>query len=251
MENKVGSVGFISLLFPFLMPMALIKVDPDTGREVRDENGLCIVCKPGEPGEFVGRIIRFDPARDFQGYVGDASATKKKIICDVKRKGDSFFRSGDILVMDELGWLSFKDRTGDTFRWKGENVSSAEVEATVSNVVQLRDAVVYGVSIPGVEGRAGMAAIHDPSDAVNLGSLALALKEQLPSFARPLFVRLVADSLDLTGTFKMKKVKLQSEGFDPEVTAPDRTYFLNPSSGQYQLIDKDLFSRIVNGEIRI
>ena len=225
-------------------------MDAESGHPLRDQNGLCVPCKPGEPGEFVGKIIRSDPSRDFQGYVSDAEATKKKILRDVRSKGDLYFRSGDILVMDDLGWLYFRDRTGDTFRWKGENVSSAEVEATVSNVVQLRDAVVYGVEIPGIEGRAGMAAIHDPSDDLDLVTLASSLKEKLPAFARPLFLRLVSQ-LDLTGTFKLKKFRLQNEGFDPDSTAPDKTYFLDPSTGLYQRLDHLLFQRIISGSIRL
>lgn len=137
-------MGFVSVLFPSLLPLGLIKVNAVTGHEIRDENGLCIRCEPGEPGEFVGQIVKNHPVRDFDGYA-DQSATKKKILRDVWRHGDMCFRSGDILIMDQFGWLYFKDRSGDTFRWRGENVSTTEVEATVSNMVQLRDAVVYGV----------------------------------------------------------------------------------------------------------
>ena len=143
-ENREGAVGFVSVLFPSLLPLGLIKVNAVTGHEIRDENGLCIRCEPGEPGEFVGQIVKNHPVRDFDGYA-DQSATKKKILRNVWRHGDMCFRSGDILIMDQFGWLYFKDRSGDTFRWRGENVSTTEVEATVSNMVQLRDAVVYGV----------------------------------------------------------------------------------------------------------
>merc|ERR1711962_1277088 len=146
-------VGFISVLFPFLLPLGLIRVDEDTMEPVRDPvTGLCVPCQIGEPGELVGKIERGHPVRDFQGYA-DKEATKKKVMKDVWKKGDMAFRSGDILVQDELGWLYFKDRAGDTFRWKGENVSTMEVEATVSAVMGLRDCVVYGVEIPGTEGR--------------------------------------------------------------------------------------------------
>jgi len=169
-SNKVGAVGFISVLFPFLLPLGLVKVDEETREPLRTEDGLCIPCEFGEAGELVGRIDRGHPVRDFQGYA-DKEATKKKLMKDVWRKGDMCFRSGDILVMDELGWLYFKDRAGDTFRWKGENVSTMEVEATVSAVVGLRDCVVYGVEIPGTEGRAGMVAIPDPERKVDVEKL--------------------------------------------------------------------------------
>ena len=165
------------------------------------------------------------------------------------RKGDCYFRSGDILVMDEFGWLYFKDRTGDTFRWRGENVSSTEVEATVSNMIELKDAVVYGVEIPGTEGKAGMAAIHDPEGEVDLQQLAMGVKEKLPSFARPLFVRFVKH-LDITGTFKLKKFNLQKEGFDPSVIT-DRLFFLHPQTQKYEALNHDLFNSIVTGSIRL
>ena len=122
-----------------------------------------------------------------------------------------FIRSGDILVMDEFGWLYFKDRAGDTFRWKGENVSTMEVEATISQLCGLRDCVVYGVEIPGTEGRAGMAAIPDPECRVDLAALYTGLASRLPSYARPLFIRRV-ERIDVTATFKLKKRELQLEG---------------------------------------
>lgn len=259
-ENVIGSVGYVSVLFPGLLPLGLIKVDKETGQAERDENGLCISCKPGEPGEFVGQIVRNHPVRDFHGYA-DKSATEKKILKDVWKKGDLCFRSGDMLVMDKFGYLYFKDRVGDTFRWRGENVSTAEVEATISNMVQLRDAAVYGVQIPGTEGRAGMAAIHDPNEEVDLTELARGVKEQLPSFARPLFVRLVKH-LDLTGTFKLKKFNLQKEGFDlseirknssgkDDDDGGDKLFFLHPKTGKYEALTNDLVNSIVNGLIRL
>lgn len=112
----VGAVGFVSVLFPTLLPLGLIKVDRETGQEIRDANGLCIRCGPGEPGEFVGLIERNHPVRDFDGYADDSDATRRKIVRDVWKKGDACFRSGDILISDEFGWLYFRDRAGDTFR---------------------------------------------------------------------------------------------------------------------------------------
>ena len=145
-ENRRGAVGFLPVFFPKIFPLGLIKVDKNTGEEIRDENGLCVRCEPGESGEWVGKIVRNHPVRDFHGYV-DESATRKKILSNVWKKGDICFRSGDILVMDEFGWLYFKDRVGDTFRWRGENVSTAEVEAVISNMANLKDAAVYGVKV--------------------------------------------------------------------------------------------------------
>ena len=119
---------------------------------MRDKNGLCVTCKPGEPGEFVGKIVKGHPSRGFDGYV-DKEATQKKIAHDVMKKGDMWFRSGDLLIMDEFGWMYFVDRMGDTFRWRGENVSTFEVEAVLNSALQQQDTIVYGVEVPGVEGQ--------------------------------------------------------------------------------------------------
>lgn len=247
-ENKVGAVGFVSLLFPGILPLGLIKINEETGKEFRDRSGKCIPCEPGEPGEFVGKIVRNHPVRDFHGYA-DESSTRKKILENVFSKGDLFFRSGDILVMDDLGWLYFKDRAGDTYRWRGENVSTNEVEATVSNMISLKDAIVYGVEVPGNEGRAGMAAIHDPEGEVDLERLATGVKEKLPFYSRPMFLRLV-DRLEMTGTFKLKKFTLQHEGFDPSVVS-DKLFFLHPKTGNYEILNKELFNAIVTGSLRL
>ncbi|CAL4059398.1 unnamed protein product, partial [Meganyctiphanes norvegica] len=247
MTGKVGAVGFVSVLFPWVYPCALIKIDKETGEPIRNDNGLCIRCKPGEPGEFIGMIVRRDPVRDFHGYA-DKSASKKKIVENVFKHGDSAFLSGDILVMDEEGYLYFKDRTGDTFRWRGENVSTTEVEGVVSQVAGHTDAVVYGVEVPGAEGRAGMAAILDPEDNLDLKLLHDGLTKALPSYARPLFIRIVKE-LDMTGTYKLKKVDLQKEGFSPSDVS-DKMYYLDPKNG-FVPLDNELHQRIVSGEARL
>jgi len=247
-SNKVGAVGFVSQIFPFLLPLGLVKVDEDTREPVRDPvTGLCIPCEYGEAGELVGKIERGHPVRDFQGYA-DKEATKKKVMKDVWRKGDLCFRSGDILVMDDLGWLYFKDRAGDTFRWKGENVSTMEVEATVSAVVGLRDCVVYGVEIPGTEGRAGMVAIPDPERKVEVDKLYDGLVGKLPAYARPLFVRLV-DKIDVTATYKLKKRDLQSEGFNPEMVGAG-VMMLDVKLQRYLPLSQEQYNNIINGNLR-
>jgi len=246
-SNKVGAVGFISVLFPFLLPLGIVKVDEDTGEPLRGPDGLAIPCPFGEPGELVGRIDKGHPVRDYHGYADDSS-TKKKVMKDVWKKGDMCFRSGDILVMDEFGWLYFKDRAGDTFRWKGENVSTMEVEATVSAVIGLRDCVVYGVEIPGAEGRAGMAAIPDPERKVDVEKMYNGLTEKLPAYARPMFLRFV-DEIDLTATFKLKKRDLQKEGFNPE-KVKDKLFMLDSKAKTYLPLTQEQYNNIVNGNTR-
>ena len=114
-DSVPGAVGFSSVLFPFVYPVRLIRVT-ESGDVIRDPaTGLIVLCQPGEPGEFIGKIIKNNPVRSFDGYV-DKNATEKKIVRDVLRKGDTWFRSGDLLTMDEFGWMYFVDRLGDTYR---------------------------------------------------------------------------------------------------------------------------------------
>ncbi|XP_063902573.1 long-chain fatty acid transport protein 4-like isoform X1 [Zophobas morio] len=246
-DNTVGSIGFISRIIPAVYPISIIKVDPQTGEPIRDARGLCIPCKPNEPGVFIGKIIPNNPSRAFLGYV-DEEASKKKVVCDVFRKGDKAFLSGDIIVADEFGNLFFKDRTGDTYRWKGENVSTSEVEAVLSNVISYKDVVVYGVEIRGQEGRAGMAAIYDPDGTLKLTYLAEGTKKALPFYARPIFVRILK-KLDMTGTYKLKKNDLQREGFDVTKISDD-VYYLD-ATGAYTLVTPDIYEKINNGIIRV
>ncbi|CAL8126308.1 unnamed protein product [Orchesella dallaii] len=246
-DNHVGSVGFISMIAPFIYPVTLIRIDEATGEPIRDpKTGLVMRCKPDEPGELVGKIIENHPVREFEGYA-DSTATTKKIVRGVFNRTDAVFRTGDVLVMDEFGYFYFKDRTGDTFRWKGENCSTAEVEAVVSNVCGLKDAVVYGVEIPGADGRAGMAAILDPEETVDMSSLAAGVTRALPSYARPLFVRVVKQ-IDMTGTYKMKKIDLQKDGYDV-TRVSEKIYFF--TGGKYVLLDNELYSKIQNCEVRV
>ncbi|XP_054711773.1 long-chain fatty acid transport protein 1-like isoform X2 [Uloborus diversus] len=247
-DNKEGAVGFMSRIIPTIYPVSLIKVEPSTGEPIRDEKGLCIRCEPGQPGEFVGKIIVSDPIRQFDGYVNQ-SATKKKIIRDCFQKGDTAFLSGDMLMMDEDGYLFFVDRTGDTFRWRGENVSTMEVEGVISNILGLTDSVVYGVMVPGCEGRAGMAAICDPENVVDLKYLLDEMTKVLPSYAIPQFIR-IRDKLESTGTFKLKKVDLQKESFDPSVVA-DPLYYLDKKLGAYVPLNVESYSKICKGQIRL
>ena len=217
--NQVGHIGYLGVAWPqwfreFLQPLYIIRVDQVTGEPIRDKDGFCIKADPGEPGEFIGKIVRGDPLKEFQGYK-DTTATTKKTMTNVFKKGDMYFRSGDILVMDEFGNLSFKDRVGDTFRlglrvckisqldkipncfrWQGENVSTNEVEGIVSAILnQPADMPTsYGVEIPNTDGRAGMIAIPvKDEDEVDLEKLRSGVTEQLPKYARPMFVRVIKE----------------------------------------------------------
>ncbi|NXD31905.1 S27A2 synthetase, partial [Spelaeornis formosus] len=137
-------------------PFELIRYDVEQDEPVRDARGLCIPVQPGETGLLVVKITKNTP---FHGYAGDSQKTEKKILRDVLAKGDAFFNSGDLLVMDSEKFIYFQDRVGDTFRWKGENVATTEVEATLGLVSFIQEVNVYGVAVPGCEGRCGMAAV--------------------------------------------------------------------------------------------
>lgn len=189
-----------------------------------------------------------DPSQRFDGYLNPLE-TKKKIAHDVFEKGDSAFLSGDLVVKDEYGYIYFHDRTGDTFRWRGENVSTAEVESVMSKVLGLRDVVVYGVMVPGTEGRAGMAAIVDPDYKVDLVALASSLKKLLPSYACPMFLRIV-HSVDLTGTFKLQKSKLRDQGFDIGLIE-DQLFYFDSREKMYLALDENKYEQIIRGEIRM
>ena len=176
--------------------------------------------------------------------------TSKKIGRDIMKKGDSYFLTGDLLVTDEYGYVYFVDRIGDTFRWQGENVSTTEVEALISKLLGLRDVVVYGVRVPGTEGRAGIAAIVDPDNTgIDLSALVQGLKQQLPRYARPIFLRVV-DSVNVTGTFKLQKNKLREEGFDVGAVQ-DKLFYYDVKAGKYLVLDEDKCAKINTGEIQI
>ncbi|XP_042834468.1 long-chain fatty acid transport protein 1 isoform X1 [Panthera tigris] len=267
-DGKVGSCGFNSRILPHVYPIRLVKVNEDTMELLRDAQGLCIPCQAGEPGLLVGQINQQDPLRRFDGYISE-SATSKKIAHSVFRKGDSAYLSGakvlgagcgdggppsylsssplpgDVLVMDELGYMYFRDRGGDTFRWRGENVSTTEVEGVLSRLLGQTDVAVYGVAVPGVEGKAGMAAIADPHGQLSPNVLYQELQKVLAPYARPIFLRLLPQ-VDTTGTFKIQKTRLQHEGFDPRQTS-DRLFFLDLKQGHYLPLDQSVYTRICSG----
>nr|XP_026494423.1 long-chain fatty acid transport protein 1-like [Vanessa tameamea] len=248
LDSKVGAIGFLSRLVSSIYPLTLVKCDEVTGQILRNENGRCINCGPYEPGLLLGKIDPKKAILTFAGYA-DKTASEKKMVRNVRVKGDCYFNTGDILEMDYYGYFYFKDRTGDTFRWRGENVSTAEVEGVISNLVGLKDTVVYGVPIPYVEGKAGMAAIADPEKKVDLKSLADGLKTSLPAYARPLFIRILPEP-PLTATFKLKKRVLMEQGFNINVHN-DPVYFLDQKSGSFTPLTQKLYDDLIQGVIRL
>ena len=214
LDGVVGSCGRIP--FKDLHNGRLVRYDVAADDHPRDADGFCIECGPGEVGEFVGRILELPDsgAGRFEGYA-DPEATERKILRDVFEKGDCWYRSGDLLRHDEEDYFYFVDRIGDTYRWKSENVSTQEVAEALSGFPGLEITNVYGVRVPGHEGRAGMAALvlRDPAAFDGRAFFAF-VEDRLPRYAAPVFVRLTREP-DVTTTFKLRKVDLQREGYDP------------------------------------
>uniref|UniRef100_A0A672ZV76 Very long-chain fatty acid transport protein n=1 Tax=Sphaeramia orbicularis TaxID=375764 RepID=A0A672ZV76_9TELE len=248
MDGKVGACGFNSRILPNVYPIRLVRVDEDTMELVRNSRGLCVPCRPGEPGLLVGRINQQDPLRRFDGYANQ-DATRKKIAHNVFKKNDSAYLSGDVLVMDDFGYMYFRDRGGDTFRWRGENVSTTEVEGILSSLLCQTDVAVYGVAVPGVEGKAGMAAIVDTTGSFECNSFLQKVQQALPPYARPVFLR-ISPHVDTTGTFKIQKTRLQREGYDPRLTT-DQIYFLNARAGRYEAVEEELYNAITEGKVSL
>jgi fatty-acyl-CoA synthase len=247
-EGKAGAIGRIPALLAHRFPAAIVKVDPDGGAPMRGDDGLCVVCARNEAGEAIGRIGTADEGGGrFEGYT-DKAETAKKILRDVFAKGDAWFRTGDLMRLDEQGFFHFVDRVGDTFRWKGENVATSEVNDAIRQCKGVLDATTYGVEVGGHDGRAGMSAIVI-GDGFDLTAFADHLAARLPAYAQPLFLRIGA-SLDATETFKQKKHQLAREGFDPGLVT-DPLYVRDPASGAYWPLRAEDHARIVSGKIKV
>jgi fatty-acyl-CoA synthase len=238
-EGRPGAIGRVPGFLAHRFGIALVRCDAERFEPLRGVDGRCIACAPGEAGEALGRIR----GGNFEGYTDDA-ATERKVLRDVFAAGDAWFRTGDLMRRDAEGFFSFVDRLGDTFRWKGENVSTAEVADAVASCPCVLDAVVFGVRVPGAEGRAGMAAIAVEAG-FSLEALHAWLRARLPSYARPLFVRICA-RIAATGTFKLTKAELAREGFEVN-PAGEAVYVDDRAAGGYVMLDAAVRARIAAG----
>jgi fatty-acyl-CoA synthase len=248
-EGRVGAIGRIPAFLRHRLSVELVKFDHETGEAIRNENGFCIRCSSHETGEAIGQIPADGASASgrFEGYA-DAAATEKKILRNVFVDGDTWYRTGDLMRKDGKGFFYFVDRIGDTFRWKGENVSTVEVAAVASTAPGVAEAVVYGVTIPGCEGRAGMVAAVIGEN-FDLAAFRRHLVEELAEYARPLFLR-IGGEIEATETFKFKKTALMRESYDPSATA-DTIYFNDPDRQDFVKIDSKLFEKIKSGKIRL
>jgi fatty-acyl-CoA synthase len=242
LDNKPGSCGRIP--FPAQSIARLARYDLENDCYIRDEDGFLIDCDVGEPGELLAKILDLPgiAAGRFDGYV-DAESTEKKILRDAFESGDAYLRTGDLLKRDADDYYYFVDRMGDTFRWKSENVSTSEVTSALSSYPGMELLSIYGVHVPGNEGRAGMAAIvmqagaeFDPATFLDLA------RKQLPPYAMPLFVR-VTDQVDMTETLRLRKVELVLRGYAADDTG-DALFVLDQSRGGYCPLTQASLSRL-------
>jgi len=234
--NFEGKAGYVGRLAP---GQAIIACDPDSGEPLRDAKGRCRKVKTGETGLIIGFI---NPVMRFDGYL-DEKATSKKILENVFFRGDRWFNTGDLMRLDDGNWVAFADRAGDNYRWKGENISAGEVEASLHGCAGLVESIVYGVEVPGAEGRAGMAALV-VNDGFGIEAFAKWVREKVPSYQQPRFVRILGSAAKTTGTFKYQKAAYRAEGYDPSRIA-DALYVRG--DGHYHALDKTAFDDIRAG----
>jgi fatty-acyl-CoA synthase len=246
-EGRAGAIGRIPPFLAHRLPVALVAFDLDAGLPARDAQGRCRRCAVDEVGEAIGQIVSDQGASRFEGYT-DGAASDKKILRDVFAPGDRWYRTGDLMRQDAQGFFYFVDRVGDTFRWKGENVSTTEVASVIAACPGVADVAVYGVAVPGADGRAGMAALVAGRN-FDLAGLRGRLVAQLPAYARPLFVRLLT-TLEVTGTFKLRKQDLLSEGYDP-AKVRDPLFMDSNTQGTYVTLDGALFQALRDGQVRL
>jgi fatty-acyl-CoA synthase len=250
--NCEGHPGAIGRIPPFLgnrLPVALLRFDVEKSEAWRNTEGFCEPCAANEIGEAVGLMPDNGSQRAgrFEGYA-DPEASARKVLRNVFKTGDMWYRTGDLMRRDERGFYYFVDRVGDTYRWKGENVSTAEVLTALTASRGVLDGVVYGVAVPGTDGRAGTAALLVNAE-FDLAAFRNEVAARLPAYARPVFLRLLT-ALEATGTFKPRKQDLVHAGFDPGATS-DPLYFDDQRSQRYVRLDAGLFIAISNGSVRI
>jgi len=242
--NLKGVPGMIGKLTVAGIRMGeVVKYDIDKEEIIKDSKGFAVKCGVEETGLFLAAINDLNP---FSGYKNNKNATHAKIIEDVFKQGDRYFISGDLFKLHKNGYVSFMDRLGDTFKWKGEVVATNEVSDILSRFGSFEDCNVYGVEVNKTEGRAGMAALTMlPGVKFDLNKFASYVTDNLTVYARPHFIR-IRKEVDATSSFKQIKATLQKEGFNPDVIK-DPLYFLNPEKNKYIKITKNIYNDIEKG----
>jgi citronellyl-CoA synthetase len=252
--SSEGNVTFLNMLNKdktigaAVSKVALVQYDTENDQIVRDGAGRCIEVPVGEPGLLLGQIT---PKTEFDGYT-NPEATASKIIHNVLQEGDRWFNTGDLIRQIDVGFamglkhFQFVDRTGDTFRWRAENVSTNEVGEVLNAHPQINMANVYGVEVPGVEGRAGMVAVElEGDEAFDIESLKQLAERELPGYAQPVFVR-IQRSVATTVTFKLLKGDLREQAYHLDRVAGDTIYVRKPRSDNYEVLDSAFYQKLLD-----
>ncbi|MBV9498004.1 MAG: long-chain-acyl-CoA synthetase [Acidobacteriaceae bacterium] len=249
-EGKPGAIGRIPPFLAHRFPATLVRFNHEKEEPLRNKDGFCVRTAANETGEAIGRISddQSNPGSRFEGYT-KSEETERKILRNVFEPGDAWFRTGDLMRTDEQGYCYFVDRIGDTFRWKGENVSTTEVSEAICKFPGIRQCHVYGVQVPGVEGRAGMAAIASDEN-FDFAGFRTHLHNYLPGYAHPVFLRICSD-LEVTGTFKYTKSNVVREGYNPATAGGDAIYFNDRHVGAFVRLDTELYDRFQSGRVRL
>ncbi|KAM3599199.1 uncharacterized protein V6R79_001669 [Siganus canaliculatus] len=245
--GRIGTVGRSNYIYRVLFKYDLVKYDMVKDEPVKNQYGFCQRVDKGETGLLLSRVSALTP---FFGYAGSKQLTEKKLMRNVFVKGDTYFNTGDLMVEDQEGFISFRDRVGDTFRWKGENVATTEVTEILGLVDFIQEVNVYGVEIPGMEGRAGMAAMTVRAGLTFDGrKMFQHVMKDLPAYARPLFVRL-QEVMEMTSTFKQQKFQLVQSGFNPS-TISDPLYVLDYPQEMYIPLTDSIYQSILTGDRKL
>ena len=224
---------------------SIAKVDIETGELLKDENGFLIKCMPGDTGM---SLLKIEDVENYTKY-RDNEKTKQRLIQNVFETGDAYFKTFDFLKVHEDHWVSFADRFGDTFRWKGENVSTLEVENVLDTHQKVLSSAVYGVSIPGTEGKAGMASLMvESTSGIDINDVSEFVSDSLPKYSVPVFLRIV-ETLALTGSYKITKVGLKRDEYDIG-KIKDKVYCWNVSDKKYIPFDTDLYEQVKAGKLK-
>ncbi|MHA2051582.1 MAG: AMP-binding protein [Promethearchaeota archaeon] len=238
LEGRPGMIGRISEP----ESVAIVKINEDTGEYYKDENGFHIQCKPGETGMLLFALTNNSV---YLGYK-DKDQTEERLMRNVLQENDVYFNTGDLITFHDDYWISFADRSGDTFRWKGENVSTLEIENIINSFLDIDMSSVFGVEIPRHDGKAGMAAIKLKSSVnFNPEEFAKFVIENLPKYSIPMFLR-VQTELEVTGTHKLRKTNLKRQGYNIN-EIKDPVYLWDSSTQSYKLLDVDDYSKIMSG----
>ena len=241
--NKNKTIGMTSA------EVALLEYDVAEDEILKNDEGFCKKITNHDPGLL---IVEIGPNAVFNGYT-DKEASEKKILRDVFKVGDAWFNTGDLIKTVDVGFAfakehyQFVDRVGDTFRWRSENVSTNEVGEILNGYKDVNMANVYGVKVPGCEGRAGMAAFSlEDFEGFNWLEFSEYVENNLPKYARPIFIRIIQE-MDTTGTFKLKKNELRDDAFNVN-KVEDKVFCLKPSSNIYELLDGNWLDKINSEE---